>query len=644
MAWNSVDLGLSKPGTVSDDPLPSTSIATNSLHEEINNESVLRTQVSLGLPTNFDLTSKDGKSQIQTVDDGCLDPSLSITDLTHVVDGADHGSLLSGGSNDIVKTGQSTLQVDELRGPYIHETDTSTAASMNAMRGKRKGVVEIIPVFEDDDDSWTPVESNDLVTSSSQNKTINDPQNPSKARPMVVQNSEGSSTTQGARRRGERLLADEDSHIQITPTTTRDQTFSDSHTRESLFLGLRRGRLMTSLGDNEQQRAPSPANQSLAHKQGARDTNFGINSTQIKGQNHIRPSEHSTFFSHPEAGGVESRRRHDVGMTRERRDLTVKNSTRDTSPQPTDASINQVLENRSRQAMGSSRGELPEPSSFTGRGGRMVHTHSIDDAQRERGERNRDLSHSEALRAENREGRRLQGMKSYGYSVPASKESPINVHEYMSSKSGTFTQQDQSPQSFHQRYDRTYLEGRRDQFARSGRSQGLYNSIIINRSKSRDGGVGNRSDKRDDSNAMFNQRRQDPSGRVSLPLSSTSHRDRAASRPQQEGRHQRHSSRRPIDDNREKHWHDEPYDEKPTMSVREIRSLEQKFDESRAAKLQRLRSRHISSSQRPSYANPMERSSTRFEQHEYAADKSRHDQLKNFRDFRQIGKRQTNAY
>jgi hypothetical protein len=164
-----------------------------------------------------------------------------------------------------------------------------------------------------------------------------------------------------------------------------------------------------------------------------------------------------------------------------------------------------------------------------------------------------------------------------------------------------------SRKSFHQKYERTYLEGRpsrdTDRTGRAGstgREQGLYNSVIINRSKSRDGGAWVH-DVRDDTDTPYTSGRRDPSGHSRYELPATNRAGKSGIHNQDEGRNRAQElmtlerQNQLKDEEKSKNKGGDPWNAAKPISVTDFRQLEKRLDEKRTAKLQRLRTRKISS-------------------------------------------------
>jgi hypothetical protein len=172
----------------------------------------------------------------------------------------------------------------------------------------------------------------------------------------------------------------------------------------------------------------------------------------------------------------------------------------------------------------------------------------------------------------------------------------------------------------------------------------MYNSVIINRSKSREIGARGH-DMRDDTDSPYTAGRRDPSGHARFESLSSSMLERSMSQTQDEDPHRmqefrtydRQISNQLMLEEQEKHQASEMWDQ--PISVNELR---QRMDEKRTAKLQRLRSRKTSS-RHPT----LEKIEDSVHYEHYGAEKSKYSQLRALVDSRQLPRgmtRRPNTY
>jgi len=537
-------------------------------------------------------------------------PSHSITDLTHINDGFTEGEE-SGDSLDEEDRAYAERTVTKVSSrsdvPRQPPPSTPTAQSTFTQKGNNtKKDAEVISVFElDDDDSWTPGDRPGQVPEiSDDNRTATvrvtrpNPIDPVNAYRTSLEDSRNQPTAnQALRARVDRAHAapsleqqqqkqqqqqqqQKQQQQRRQARTSGEDAFSDPQAREA-FLGLRRGRLETrerALGPNDYEpKFPSTVFRNVSlHGQSFEDTPAPPktpNTSDLVESKPVIPYEQT---------GRALREAANTGLEFRRRAMGATNEQGWSSPEP------QNLRTR-----------------------HLVSVRSIDEAQRLRNERAKALHESDLLLSPTREDKSVQkDMNSYRSSV--TRQSPIDVHEYISATQSTREVEEEAVRkSFHQRYDRTYIEARPlvDTADRSrgdapqAREKGIYNSVIINRSKNREGGI-RPNDVRDDVDTPYNSGRRDPSGYIGYehPSSMMMRNDsRSMNRNQDELSHRsqdfetldRRMSGLKVDDRDKRHWNVDPWSSESSLQISgtDVRRLERRLEEKRTSKLNRIRTR-----------------------------------------------------
>jgi len=437
--------------------------------------------------------------------------------------------------------------------------------------------VEVISLFElEDDDSWTPGE----IQGQDHGNLQRQPKLPEgTARPDPSDSTKPFRTffedVRSPQEARQEMPTNKGTLSNVPRHKTRVsgvEVFNDPRAREA-FLGLRRGRLET-----REKISDVPDYQTKHHSP-----------ADYRNSSHRRQS-----FEDPPTSNA-----HDRPIVRKTDPIIPFETGRAPLQVP-----DRGLELR-RRAMGAANEISLTSDASDRRAHQLTSVRSIDEAQRRRSERSRDLYESDLILSRHRADRSEQ-KPFQGYRFPPNQESPIDVHEYMSAQS---REQEElaSRKSFHQKYERTYLEGRpsrdTDRTGRAGstgREQGLYNSVIINRSKSRDGGAWVH-DVRDDTDTPYTSGRRDPSGHSRYELPATNRAGKSGIHNQDEGRNRAQElmtlerQNQLKDEEKSKNKGGDHWNAAKPISVTDFRQLEKRLDEKRTAKLQRLRTRKISS-------------------------------------------------
>ena len=554
-----------------------------------------------------------------------LSPSLSITDLTHMTDGIveNEPKVKQIGEREWDSGEQERKQNTENGKPPRRLISTKYPTGSRA-QGPQKDV-EVITLFElEDDDSWTPGE----VPGQEHVFSHRGPNLPGgSARPDPTDSTKPFSNFFEAVRSPQEPRRELRTNAEGLSNLPRHQgrvsgaeAFNDPRAREA-FLGLRRGRLETrerSLDVHEfESKHPSlPVFRNSSHRRQSFEDAPPGNANDV------------SVFPKP--------------------DPITPNEVRRAPLQAPDRG----LELR-RRAMGASNENSSTSDESIRRKNQSTSVRSVDEAQRLRTARSRDLYESDLIMSRHRADRSEQ-KPFHGYRLPPNQESPIDVHDYMSAQSRG-QEELATRKSFHQKYERTYIEGhpsrdsdRTGRAGSTGRDQGFYNSVIINRSKSRDGGSWVH-DVRDDTDTPYTAGRRDPSGHSRYEYPPTNRAAKSGIRNQDESIHrsqefmtlERQILDQFIDEEKSKQQGGESWNAAKQLSVTDLRQLEKRLDEKRTAKLQRLRTRKISS------RNSTSESIDDVPYEQYAEASSKYNPLKALRESTELPRqtpRRPNAY
>lgn len=543
--------------------------------------------------------------------------SHSITDLTHFDDGHPDEEDDPNGNEDDDSCEKSPLPISARvrTDPPPNIQPVQVAMHQDDIKKKE---VEVINVLElDDTDSWSPVEASEPIVGVSRPLGLQDPifdrasgnRSPSKSNRASlfeanVRNVEGGQshewkTKDSLAARLEQRRAEK---------AKQNEVFNDPNARET-FAGLRRGRLeikdmvrdRSSRSKSSSRRRhelveslqPSPSSQQRFHHEGTDSTEFA---SDARTPSDIIASE----VALRRARSRESRQLNDKSIELRRRVVEA----------TTTESVN---------------GENWPTDSSTVRSRHLVAVRSIDEAQRLKTERQRDVNEPNIYKSRSRD--KLDYIP-YAYRLTGRPDTAPDVPDFHGSRMRHHEVSPRAEQSFHHRYEprpntqptydreQDYLESRP---SLDRREQEMYSSAIINRSKSReshhdysdDRNLHHRSqDTRDDTDSPYNVSRRDPSGHNRYDQFSESrsrHRERSSHPIESDHMKELRKLEKKIS-KQLKHVSKDKYnsedggwDEHSEVSAKQLRHLESTLvqtlrteDEKRAAKLQRIRSKKTS--------------------------------------------------
>lgn len=495
--------------------------------------------------------SSPSKEQESPDSDGSLVATIpSITDLTHIDDDNDNEEAQGDSNNNKRSEHQESPQTPKSIRKATPKRSARLAALHRNDLGKRDS--DFIDVFElDDEDSWTPGERRDHTPSRSNRDSHQDN--------FVDRRSADRSPIKSTRASlfGANVPTDDIQEEQRrTQRAPRDASFNDPRAREA-FAGLRRGRLGT--GEELHDRK----SEELAERDDIIEAEVALMRSKSR----------------------ESRQLRNMAM----------------------ASRQRVTE----ATFASNMDDIRHSDSSSRRSSHLIAVRSIDEAQRLRNERAREMHDSAIHRPKSRE--RPRESAKYSHLTPATPENPMDVHQYLKSR---MPEHELASRSYHQQYDsrteRRPSTGRQS----SGRDQESYNSVIINRSKSRDGnseyveergtdrytndnngrgGLLRGRDMRDDSDTMYNSNRNEPSNYINLEHyeeNRSRRRERTGLRSESEQMMELRKLEQKI--NKQLSSHEIGWDERSVRHLEKNHAQSFKDDEKRTDKLQRIRSKNSS--------------------------------------------------